>query len=211
MSTIANAKRSASALASIRPSPTKNNNSDELLRHKASTLNYNAHFQLYSKSASSMKELTGSIKSLLSEEDYTEKNLDSPRSDQKLGLRSAGSTIGTTTGYKYTPLRQSWSNLTQMNSLSPHSMSSSSHNMDENRKTTLYEENVTTSGGLNEEHRDRISDHLSPSIPRTTRKITTNRPLTADSVLSRSSSVSKASSDFGATAETGLRSLNIFN
>jgi hypothetical protein len=147
-----------------------------------------------------MKEMTGSIKSLISD-DETLFGLN------KANIKSGSNTIGgsaanqaaasilqMSTGYKYTPLRQSWSNLTQMNSLSPYSNVSNVSENSVNRKT-LFEEISST--GMNEEYRDRIAEHLSPSIPRTTNKITTNRPLTADSLLSRSSSTSKTSSDFG--------------
>ena len=195
-------KRSMSALTTVRPSPTR---SDDLLALKASTLNYNTNFQLYSKSASSMKEMTGSIKSLLDDaHDHLDDSCDKEKSKffHAHAKNSGTSVSSSSSGYKYTPLRQSWTNLTQMNNLSPHSVSNSSANMGESQlnsnRRTLFEENSTSS--LNEEYRDRIGEQMSPSIPRTTRKITTNRPMTADSILSRHSG-SKSSADFGVNAK----------
>jgi len=75
------------------------------------------------------------------------------------------------TNYKYTPLRQSWSNLTQMNTLSPSSLTPRSY--------LNANEAVATNNKLDEillEESDRESNHsyLSPK-----------RPQTADSVYGR--------------------------
>jgi hypothetical protein len=169
-----NTKRSVSALtAAVRPVQ------DDLQTKNSS---YNTNFQLYSKSASSMKEMTGSIKSIMIDDPKNDKFYESHFDSKNLiTSKPTVNTIGPSGtastssggGYKYTPLRQSWSNLTQMNNLSPYSISNSnSSNNSDNRKFQLLEETISNNLGSSQEQR--LNEVTSPTM----RKVTTNRPRT---------------------------------
>jgi hypothetical protein len=150
------AKRSLSALSNT-------NKHDSLIERLKTTSN------LYSKSVSSMRNINGSNTSLTSNsENKANSELDLKESDAQHTNNNNSYTrqLNVSTGYKYTPLRQSWSNLSQMNQLSPYSSSSSNH---ENPKKTLFDEKS-----------DKSSDNSVPS-----------RPMTADSISSRGNFASK--------------------
>jgi len=94
---------------------------------------------LYSKSATNMRELSHHStkpKSTDSTDNLIENHQQQQSSRKSIINSSCGGGSGSGTGYKYTPLRQSWSNLSQMNQLSPSysitSSSSSSANANEN-------------------------------------------------------------------------------
>ena len=111
---------------------------------------------MYSKSASSFRDIQIS--------QYAQENESKPSNSPAASL---------STGYKYTPLRQSCSNLSQMNQLSPYSMNSFTPS------SNIYEQNNSRKlGDTLQEESDRES-HICKSP---TRGKIFSRPLTADSI-----------------------------
>ena len=138
------AKRSVSVMATVRPSPSKNDEANPL----------------HSKSASNMKDLGGSGAETSQKTRYQSMYEQNKPNTSPSGLSS---------GYKYTPLRQSWSNLSQMHQLSPYSLTPNTDNSVNRR--TLVEENGNLSS-------DENNGHISPALSSRSAR---NRPHTADS------------------------------
>lgn len=146
-STSSQAKRSASALTNtLRPT----SNQVEIASN------------LYSKSASSMRDIQPSIFS--KEIDLKPVEPQAPKPTGSIVLSS---------GYKYTPLRQSWSNLSQMNPLSPY--------LESPLSKKIVSEEINSSEYT-----------ASPNMAKSSRKyINFNRPQTAESILSKEISEEK--------------------
>jgi hypothetical protein len=96
-------KRSVSSLVHSSRSTTQNPTISKLIASEVQT-----NSPLYSKSTSSMNEVNQSPSST-----------SMTKNDNAASASSTNTSMTLISGYKYTPLRQSWSNLSQMNALSP--------------------------------------------------------------------------------------------
>ena len=159
------AKRSVSTLMSSVASKTAVSGNPTALTAAASVSDL-SHSPLYSKSTSSIQN--GSEFRATGQTPSKTPTIGEHKVNDSSHRQSFAATL--TSGYKYTPLRQSWNNLSQMNVLSPTSSYSPSVNNAgnsshlDNARKKLNEENG--SGGVG----------VSPSLLNNIKRITTSRP-----------------------------------